>query len=75
MRRRFETNLSGDPHSKKKGKCNLFTHGTPSSSQEMHSRVELEFRNVAFQGEGKTGVPREKLPGSRSKKRAGAERR
>ena len=30
----------------------------------MHSRVKLEFRNVAFWGEGKTGVPREKSRGA-----------
>ena len=35
MTRRFETNLSWDPNSKKKCKGNLFTHGTPSSSQEL----------------------------------------
>ena len=37
-----------------KCKCNLFTHGTPRSSQEldlemsMHSGIELEYGNVFF---------------------------
>ena len=30
----------------------------------MHSKVELEFRNVTFKGEEKTGVPREKPRGA-----------
>ena len=52
-------------------KCNLFTHAALRSSQElvqknsfMHSRVELEFGNVGFQEEGKTGVPGEKPLGA-----------
>ena len=46
-------------------KCNLFTHGTPgvhknSFEMPMHSRIVLEFGNVGFGREGKTGVPGEK---------------
>ena len=50
--------------------CNLFTHGAPRSSQELvqklpvHSRIELEFGNAGFWGEGKTGEPGEKPLGA-----------
>jgi len=50
---------------------NLFTHGAPRGSQELvqkmpvHSRIELEFGNVGFRGEGKIGVPRDKTSRSR----------
>ena len=53
--------IVGLPSDPKKCKCNLFTHGAPGSYKNsfrmsVHSRIDLEFGNVGFLGEGEFGV-------------------
>jgi len=55
--------------SKKKCKCNLFTHGAPRSSKDLfklsnvavHSQIELEFGMLVFEERGKPEYPEKNL--------------